>query len=319
MKTYLCALSVILLSSVMSEGRAEPITVTATPIPLDESAPETVRVGPLEYLGGLHLSSTDGRFGGFSGLGVSADGRRIVSVSDQGASLDMYLTYDADGRLNGVDKPDLSALADLDGTMIRGKRWSDAESMSPGVNGEIIVAFERDHRLWRYDPGATAPKVLRPPAEISTLPGNAGIEALTLLNDGRLLAIAEGDPDEDVAIAWVSRADGWDVMTYRTGDGFRATGAATLPNGDVLVLERYFTPRNGVRIRIKRLSADDIEAGAELNAPVLVDLRPPLSVDNFEGIDVRPEADGKAIVYLISDDNFSGRQRTLLLMFGYTP
>lgn len=294
---------------------AEAIDVTANPIPLQNDAPDQITVGKLSYAGGLHLVTRDGRFGGFSGLGVSQDGARLVSVSDRGVSLSMRMTYGADGNLIGGQGFDLGTLADKDGTSLRGKRWTDAEAMSPGVEGEIIIAFERDHRIWRYDAGATAPRVLRPPEEIHSMPGNDGIEALTLLNDGRLLAISEGSPREYFTVGWVSRVGGWDVLTYKTGDGFRATGAATLPDGDVLVLERYYTPRQGVRIRIKRVDHSTIEAGSEVSGELVAELTPPMNVDNFEGIDVRPGPDGVPYVYLISDDNFSDDQRTLLMMF----
>lgn len=298
-----------------TSAMAEAIDVTANPIPLQNDAPDQISVGKLSYAGGLHLVTRDGRFGGFSGLGVSQDGARLVSVSDRGVSLSMRMTYDADGNLIGGQDFDLGTLADKDGTSLRGKRWTDAEAMSPGVEGEIIIAFERDHRIWRYDAGATAPRVLRPPEEIHSMPGNDGIEALTLLNDGRLLAISEGSPREDFTVGWVSRVGGWDVLTYKTGDGFRATGAATLPDGDVLVLERFYTPRQGVRIRIKRVDHSTIEAGGEVSGELIAELTPPMNIDNFEGIDVRPGPDGVPYVYLISDDNFSDDQRTLLMMF----
>ena len=44
-------------------------------------------------------------------------------------------------------------------------------------------------------------------------------------------------------------------------------------------------------------------------------LAPPLNVDNFEGITVEKTEDGPTRVYLVSDDNFSERQRTLLYVF----
>ena len=308
------AISVILIG-LSSAARAEAIDVTANPIPMQNNAAGKTSVGSLTYAGGLHLVTDDGRFGGFSGLGVSQDGERLVSVSDRGVSLSLRMTYDENGNLSGAHDFDLGTLADRDGTSLRGKRWTDAEAMSPGVDGEIIIAFERDHRIWRYDPGATTPRVLRPPEEIQSMPGNDGIEALTLLNDGRLLAISEGSPREDFTVGWVSRTGGWDVLTYKTGDGFRATGAATLPGGDVLVLERYYTPRQGVRVRIKRVDHTSIQAGEEVTGSIIAELAPPMNVDNFEGIDVRPGPDGKPYVYLISDDNFSNDQRTLLMMF----
>ena len=45
----------------------------------------------------------------------------------------------------------------------------------------------------------------------------------------------------------------------------------------------------------------------------------PATVDNFEGISALPRADGSVRFYLISDDNFSPAQRTLLLAFDWTP
>jgi len=307
------ALAVLLVSTSLSI--AEKIDVEATSIPFIDGAASQTKVGKLEYRGGLHLTSANRRFGGFSGLGISADGQRMVSVSDGGTSYSANLEYDAAGNLSGLTSHDLGALSDLDGSPVAGKRWSDAEAMSPGVEGEIIVAFERDHRLWRYDAGATAPRVLRPPAELGNMSPNDGIEALTLLNDGRLFAIAEGSPDEPSSVAWVSRRGGWDVLIYNADDGFRPTGAATMVNGDVLVLERYYTPRAGVRIRIKRINGDEIQAGAELTGELVAQMAPPMNVDNFEGIETRRDKAGRTLVYLISDDNFSSDQRTLLMMF----
>jgi len=298
-----------------SLASAEKIDVDATPIPFIDNAPEQTKVGALEYRGGLYLTSSNRRFGGFSGLGISSNGQRMVSVSDRGTSYSASLEYDAAGNLSGLKTHDLGTLSDLDGTPVAGKRWSDAEAMSPGVQGEIIIAFERDHRLWRYDAGATTPRVLRPPAELGKMSPNHGIEALTLLNDGRLLAITEGSPDELTSIAWVSRRGGWDVLTYFADDGFRPTGAATLLNGDVLVLERYYTPRAGVRIRIKRIDITKITAGAEISGELVALMAPPMNIDNFEGIETRQDKEGRTLVYLISDDNFSDDQRTLLMMF----
>jgi hypothetical protein len=39
------------------------------------------------------------------------------------------------------------------------------------------------------------------------------------------------------------------------------------------------------------------------------------NIDNMEGIAVRRGPKGETLLYLISDDNFSPLQRTLLLMF----
>jgi len=316
MKRFVLTCAVLALAVSTGRATAEPITVTTTPVPLYAEAPARTDVGRLVYRGGLHLTSNDPRFGGFSALGVSSDGKRLVSISDHGARLSAHLSYDDKGNLAGLADTDLGALAGPDGASLIGKNWSDAESMSPGVEGEIIVAFEHHHRFWRYDPGDIRPRALKPPAELAGLPANNGVEALTLLDDGRLLALSEGAQTEAARVGWVSRRNGWDVLTYTTPDGFRPTGAATLPDGDVIVVERYFTVREGVRDRVRRIAAKDIEPGADLKGELLATFGPDTTRDNFEGIEARRGPDGKTLVYLISDDNFNHRnQRTLLMMF----
>ncbi|MEM8724486.1 MAG: esterase-like activity of phytase family protein, partial [Pseudomonadota bacterium] len=66
-------------------------------------------------------------------------------------------------------------------------------------------------------------------------------------------------------------------------------------------------------------------AGAEivLDEPgegrrALITLRPPLTVDNFEGLAVREQA-GRTFLYIVSDDNFSLNQRSLLMKFEVIP
>ena len=294
---------------------AESIAIEAKPIPLSAEEHDRDTVGQLRYRGGLHLSTDNSRFGGLSALGISADGRRLVALSDDGQRFSARLVYDRAGNLAGLRDADLGSLAGLDGRPFSSKADGDVESMSPGVEGEIIVAFERRHRLLRYLPGVTVPEPLPAPVEMSDLPFNNGVEALTLLADGSLLALSEGKRDRDAAVGWISDSNGWSVLTYRAADGFRVTGAATHPGGDVLVLERLFTLRGQNAIRLKRIAAATIQAGARLDGTIIAELRPPLTIDNFEGIEARRGQRGEVLVYLVSDDNFNAEQRTLLMMF----
>jgi len=50
-----------------------------------------------------------------------------------------------------------------------------------------------------------------------------------------------------------------------------------------------------------------------------MDLARPLTVDNYEGLAAVPQANGGFRFYLISDDNASATQRTLLLAFDWRP
>jgi len=317
MQTILAAFFIFL--AFLPTANADSISVTSRLLVLDDSDSRRVQLGSLIYRGGLVLSSDEPRFGGFSALGVSADGNRLVSLSDRGNRLSAHILYDADGKLIGLEQTDLSSLAGLDGRALHSKEQADAESMSPGVDGEIIVSFERNHRLWRYLPGQTVPKPLPPPDGLERLENNSGIEGLTLLADGRLLALSEGSDRAKNAIGWVSDPSGWSPLTYQLSDGFRVTGAATHPNGDVYVLERYFTLREGVAVRIKKFADADVSPGAELRGQLVAEFRPPIQLDNFEGIDLRAGDNGRVFLYIISDDNFSPLQSTLLMMFEVAP
>ena len=300
----------------MSPARGEPIEVDSRAVPLNETDPHQVRVGKLLYRGGLALSSEDERFGGLSGMLVSEDGRRLVAVSDRGFRIEALLLYDHEGNLAGIRDVDAGALAGLDGRPLTKKKNSDAEALARGAEGEIIVAFERNHRIWRYFPDRIVPEPIPPPKELASAPPNGGIEALTLLEDGRLLALCEACGGGNTRLGWVSDRNGWSVLTYAVEEGFEPTGAATLPDGDVLVLERHFSLRHGIAARLRRIAKWAIEPGAALSGVLIADLRPPITVDNMEGVDARRGPKGEILVYLVSDDNFNRiAQRTLLLMF----
>ena len=232
-----------------------------------------------------------------------------------GRRLAANLRYDPKGRLIGLETAALDSLSDTMGHPISTKEYSDAEAMSPGVKGEIIIAFERNHRLWRYLPNETTPLPLVSPIELATLPTNSGIEALTLLDDGSLLAVSEGSKGTNDAIAWVSDRQGWSVMTYARTQGFRASGAATIPDGNILILERRYTLRDGVAVKIMQIGARTIKPGAHLVPELVAELRHPLNVENFEGIEARRDERGKIFIYIVSDNNFNPTQRNFLMMF----
>ncbi|MCH8214638.1 MAG: esterase-like activity of phytase family protein, partial [Proteobacteria bacterium] len=76
--------------------------------------------------------------------------------------------------------------------------------------------------------------------------------------------------------------------------------------------------RGGVAVRLVRIDSATIRPGARLEGRVLAEIRPPLTVDNFEGVDARRGPGGKTLIYVVSDDNYNPLQSTLLLMFELT-
>src|SRR5262249_25728448 len=96
---------------------------------------------------------------------------------------------------------------------------------------------------------------------------------------------------------------------------FDVSDAALLPSGDLLVLERKFSWTAGLFIRIRRLKLADVRPGALVDGPVLFEADLGNALHNMEGLSVHRSASGETVLTMISDDNFSALQRTLLLQF----
>jgi hypothetical protein len=274
----------------------------------------------LSYRGGLVVRSDDNRFGGISGLIVSADGHSLMAVTDTGYWLTASLTHEAD-MLSGIGNLSLAPMLDPDGQSIAGnKRQGDAEAMTLLADGRIAVSFERNHRVWAYDVTADGFEATAQPVNISPdlkdAVNNKGLEALASLPDGSLLAITEGTMvTEDQIKGWRVGRDTTEGITLRRIAPFDLTDIALLPSGDLLTLERRFSTLGGVGAQIRRISADALDEAAALDGNILYRSTAGQTVDNMEGLSIRTSPDGRTFVYVVSDDNFNPLQRTLLLMF----
>jgi len=309
-----------LLACGPSAGQGPGPNFTATPLVLRTDQPETGEIGGLIWRGGFELRASDPHFGGLSGLMASPDGSRLTAVSDKGSWVEFAPQLDAGGDLVGLEFGDgVWALCGTDGKVLH-ETWDlDAESLARLPDGSLVVAFEHNHRLWRYPAGAAPlagiPAPLPLPQQTAALRRNSGFEALSELPDGDLLAIAEGSEEASESPAFLWRDGVWSALVYRRDGGFRPTGATLLPDGDLLVLERSFSILAGVRIRLVRVPGAAIVAGASLEGTIVAELAPPVTLDNMEGIAATRGPAGETLVYLISDDNFNALQRTLLLLF----
>jgi hypothetical protein len=319
----LAALAVAATPSRLSADAAA-IDVTGTPLPLNSSDEHQVRVGRLLYRGGIELRADNVRFGGLSGLDISTDGATMTAMSDNGRWVRSALHYDAQGYLSGAGRGVMKAIRPAEGYPLKGN-WRDAESIAPDGSGGYFVAFERQHRIWHYrtpppDVFDAVPVPLKAPDDIAEQPSNGGIEAMARLCDRRLLIISEMATSEDgSAKAWVFDGKQWKSLGYAVTGSFHPTGAAVLPDCSLIVLERSFSLVEGVRARVTQVPAKAIRPGATLRGEELAQLVPPLTVDNMEGVATRKGADGEPLIYLVSDDNFSGFQRTILMMFALLP
>ncbi len=248
------------------------------------------RLAPgVRYAGGLIL-----RGPGLHGLSdLKIEGDRVWAVSDFGDLIRFTLRLDRNGRLTGADNAISRPLIGPDGAVLTPKPNADAEGLALLPDGRVLISFERDNRIWSYGLGGNDR-----PERVSTpdaaFPDNEGIEGLSAGPDGRWLALGEGGGAwlcDKAACASVGEG-------VAPADDFRFTGADRDPAGGWFVVERYYSPPLNMAVRVRRL----------------IELRPPASTDNFEGVAAVATATGTRL-YLLSDDNANPLQKTLMLAF----
>ena len=309
-------------SSEATETGRMPVAVSARPIPAFEPRnPEKTRFGKLVFRSGLVLSGSHPRFGGFSGLWRSADGADLVAVTDNGFWLTAKVAS-RDGRLAGLSQAELAPILGSSGKPLHRSRYYDTESLCI-ADGVAYLGVERTHDVLRFDWAAEGvmarARIVAVPREVKRLPDNRGLEAIGVVPAGQplagaVVAIAErsGADDQPTLGVILGRQPGLFQVTRH--DGFDITDLAFLPDGDMLLLERWYRPLRGVGMRIRRVAAESLKAGAVLDGPYLIEADLGQEIDNMEGLSVHLEG-GKVVLTLISDDNFSFLQRTVMLEF----
>lgn len=278
------------------------------------------RVGALLFRGGLEMRSEDPEFGGFSGLEVLDDGR-LIAISDAADWFEARLVLDEDGVLVGVTDMRSTSMRDETGAVFASKDAGDSEDIAQLPDGRFAVSFEQTQSIRLYDLnrdgpfGAAAPGPVL--ADVARLPGNVGLEAIASAANGDLVIGAEGNGG--VTPIWRARLDAQAQTPvsahYPLPGGYSLTSLDRLPDGGFVALERFYAPVIGARARITRFAEDASTEDAVIEPEELARLAPPMPVDNFEGISAVRMPDGATRLYIVSDDNFSDRQRTLLLAF----
>jgi hypothetical protein len=300
------------------------IEVRAVPIAaFDPRDASRKQFGSLEFRGGLQLTSPYRYFGGLSGLHVAADGASFVAVSDRGRWLRGRIVYQS-GRPSGIADAEMAPMLGADGQPLAVRGWYDTESLTFD-GGTAYVGIERVNRIVRFDYGkdgllARGEAIPVPPG-VQTLPSNKGLEALAAVPagmplGGTLIAISERGLDRAGNIqGFLIGGATPGTFSLRRTDDFDVTDATVTPAAELLVLERSFGFLSGAGMRIRAVPLGDIKPGAVIVGRVLIEADLGYEIDNMEGIAVHKNAAGETIITLISDDNFSPIQRTILLQF----
>jgi hypothetical protein len=308
-----------------SFGAPVSIDVNARPLPsFDLRDRSRLRFGKLEYRSGLVLTSSFSGFGGLSAFRfLDPKGERFISVSDQGAWFTGRIVYS--GRaMAGLTDVEAAPLLFMDGKPITDHGWYDSESLA--IDGDIAyVGLERVNQVMRFDLSkrfiSARGDVVPLPAFAKRLPDNQGVEALVMVPKGlplagTLVALSERGLNADGnLIAFLVGGPSPGQFSVRRTDKFDISDAVILPSGDLLILERKFSLFSGVGIRIRRIALASIAPGALVDGPAIFNAGLGQEIDNMEGIDAHVTPGGDTVLTMISDDNFSMIQRTLLMQF----
>ena len=289
--------------------------------------------GPLQWRGGLRLRADDPRFGGFSGLILGRDGRRLLAVSDHGYWWRARLAYDDRGHLSGLASSGVMAHVLSSRATPLGGKWRDAEALAPYdaryLSGPVLTGFERKERLALYNwggRGARAPARYIPlPPGVSLGKNNGELEAAARFWAGPRKGwfIAAGEKNFDArgnVRAWLWK--GKTILPFsitRLGH-FRVTDMAVLPDGKgFITLERRFSKKLKVlpAFALRLFRTADIERGRTVPGRLLLKAGwPAYAIDNMEGLSIHRHDGGELRLTIISDDNYNrALQSTLLFQF----
>lgn len=284
---------------------AHALVISTRPLPGSDTGIAGVRLA-----GALALGSDDPGFGGLSGLAALRDGR-LLAVSDAGQWFILRPVVRA-GQLVGVADAMTGGLPAPAGGE---KQDMDSEAVQVAPDGRMLVSFEQQHRVTLYD--GVPPR--RPVATRWHTPAmrwlpNGGGEALALLPGGAMLWLPEYAQDGTHRGLFI--AAGGDVRPQHiTGlPGMAITDAVALDDHRVLLLHRRFT---GVETAAALSLLDLAGSGAGVQPLLRWDRGSAWPIDNMEGAALVRER-GCPVLYLVSDNNFSAAQRTLLLRLDIT-
>jgi len=288
-------------------------TLHFTALKLPPAAKLAAHLGPFRLMGAWHMTLGSYKFGGYSAL-VALPDKRLLAVADNGR----FLTFMPPGG-----RPYTPVLGTLLTDKRNDKRMVDTESATRDPStGTIWLGLEYLNAIVRIGPHWQETGRVRPKA-MADWPPNSGPESLLRLSDGRFITLSEG------AQEWIypRRHDGVlfagdPVAAQGKGQRFTFDGPAAfdpvdmaqLPDGRVLILMRTLIwplpEKFAGRIAIG--DPAQIREGGTWKVTEVARIASGLPIDNFEGMAVVPRADGMVTVWLISDDNQTRLQRTLL-------
>ncbi len=308
-------LSLLLISAIWGapvsvQASSHKIEVTAASVALNPQDLLQQSLGAFVYAGGLVLSSDQTEhLHGLSDLELIGQ-NQLIAVGDRGHLFKAQLQLDEKGRLIGLIDAQIAPLTGIDGQVLVNKEDADAEGLALLPNGDMLISFERKHRVLSYPAHQTGLPMSLPVPDHAFVQ-NTGLEALaTDLHAGPedYLVGAEGSGQ-----TWRCGVKSACEADYRVPmpAGFSLVSMKRLPEGLTAYLLRAWDKEQGNRIILMINQGEKPIARLEMARP--------LTIDNFEGVAAVRLKNGAYRFYLLSDDNYNAQQRTLLLAFDWQP
>ena len=306
----------VLVASFLTPARGgEPI---GRPIQLsDQVTADQVYMG-VRLRGALRLRAVTG-LTELSALAWDEDESLLYALSDNGRLLHLRPVL-KDGQLVDLLLLQILALRDPQGKPLSGHyRDSEGLALENGDNGvvgdsRLLISFERHNRVERYSADGywrstvALPRLLRESAFYPSF--NEGLEAVGVHPEFGLLTAPERFGDNQPIPIVSLQGQSWLYRPFE--DNGALVALESLPDGDILVLERAFTsPVSPWVITLSRVTPSIANAGEVLKAQRLVrfDSSEGWRTLNFEGLTIH--RNGR--FFMVSDDGGHLLQSTQLL------
>jgi hypothetical protein len=306
-------LAILAVGGVRTIYPSDSQDISLKPLQLDPDNPAMRQVGGLEFIAAWELRSQNEDFGGISALTALKDGR-FVGIGDAGTIIGFGLTNDA-----STDRPFIVPLPNLDGPE-NSYKDRDSEGIAYDPNSDQFwVSFEAHHAIRRYSGSFARSTGIVRPAAMQNWPKNKGAESLIRLKNGQFIIIAESvDDGTHSALLFsgdpVEPGSNITEFRFRPPTGYRVTDGVQLPDGRIALVNRSIGFPQGFSAKISLLDPNNIGTSAVAAGTVIASMASPLLVDNLEGIAVTTEGP-QIYLWLVSDNNFSIFQRTILMKF----
>lgn len=323
-------LAVCIVAAILFSGCTTVLPETYPYSLAPEGQPDTfMRIRLLDSVGLRLKDATGVPVSELSGLAWDEDEQLLYAVSDEGMLHHLRLTVDGD-RLREVRVVKSVALKKKNGKPLSGKK-SDSEGLAlvNGRNGQagdsrLLISFEGKPRIVRYSPDGEHLGRIELPEKLSRKKnyrtGNKALESIILHPEYGMITAAEYPLRENDMKEQVLYAISGQEYHFRAAAAKNSavTGLSILPNGNILVLERGWAGiQYPVVITLREVRMDQCDRNRQCGVRELavISSADGWSPDNFEGL--TRYRDNRYL--MVSDDNESGLQSTVLVFFEVVP